>query len=304
MEFNLVQNQESFEEINLLEICKLLWEKKLRIFLTTIFFSIISFSSSLFITDLYKSSSLVAVLESQNSSGLSSITSEFGGLAAIAGISLPSSGEKNKSSLAIETIKSRKFFRHIVTKYDLLPKILKSDSDVAKISKMGPNYLKAHNIFLKELLEISEDNKTKYLLISISHQSPEFAESLLSIIIKEVNAITKEFDLNESSRALDYLNNLLPVTQVEGIKKSINSLIENQLETQMLASIQDDYILRVLDPPFIPESINSPNRIIYILLGGIIGFILSVMSLFLTNINNSKKPDSSISFNEKDSRYK
>ena len=60
------------------------------------------------------------------------------------------------------------------------------------------------------------------------------------------------------------------------MKDSINMLVHSRLETQMMARIRKDYVLRTLEPAFIPEKKSKPNRSFICIVMTIIGFILSI----------------------------
>ena len=60
-----------------------------------------------------------------------------------------------------------------------------------------------------------------------------------------------------------------------------NNLIEGQLKTVALANIKDDYLVTIIDPPFIPEVKSEPSRALICVLITLIGFVFSIcISLF------------------------
>ena len=66
-------------------------------------------------------------------------------------------------------------------------------------------------------------------------------------------------------------------TSLVDIRESIHKLIEVQLETQMLAKINEDYILVEIDPPFIPEKKSKPSRAPIVFFATMLGGLLSVI---------------------------
>ena len=119
--------------------------------------------------------------------------------------------------------------------------------------------------------------------------SPNYAFNLLNLIINELNETSREKDLAESNRALEYLENQLSITQQKDIRNSINKLIEAQLETQMLTNIRNEYLLKPLDMPYIPEIKSSPGRAIICIVITFIGFILSIVAVLIRNYVSFKK---------------
>ena len=92
------------DEIDLKEIFDVLWAAKKLIIQITAIFAVASVTYSLLLTNYYKSESLLIARNASESQGLS----QYSGLAAMAGINLPSSGE-DRTAQTIELIKSRSF---------------------------------------------------------------------------------------------------------------------------------------------------------------------------------------------------
>ena len=112
---------------------------------------------------------------------------------------------------------------------------------------------------------------------------------MVSIVISEVNKVTREIKLKESNAALDYLKNETSKVTQKDLKNNINVLIQKQLNEKMLASVKEDYLLSIIDSAIIPEYKSNPKRaricILITLLGGIISLIVS----FLSHIYSIKK---------------
>ena len=133
-----------------------------------------------------------------------------------------------------------------------------------------------------DMLSVMKDKITGLISIKIEHVSPAFAHDFLSLIIQEANNLNREIDVKTTTKALAYLKAELSQTpQVE--IKSISKLIENQLETKMMASIYDDYILIPLEPPFIPDKKSGPVRSLIVILSTLLAGIFSVMSVCLNS---------------------
>ena len=96
---------------------------------------------------------------------------------------------------------------------------------------------------------------------------------------------------NESTEALNYLKSQLAETSVLDLKESINALIESQLEIQMLANINEDYILIEIEPPFIPEKSVSNDKRLIVIFSTIIGAMLGVLLAIVREFVNRRKLD-------------
>jgi len=289
------------DEIDLKELFGVLWAGKRLIILITSIFAICSVVYALMLTNYYRSES---VLVARNSAQNQSMLSQYSGVASLVGVNLPASGD-NKAMEAIEIIQSRNFVKHLLTFENILPSIMASKSydsrskellfdqkiydSETKIWKKIPNkngqkkpsYLEAHRVYREGLISISQDKITGFISIHVEHKSPIFAKEFLELIIREANVLIRNKDIEESSQALQYLKSELSKTSLVEIQESISALIEAQLETQMLAQINEDYILVEIDPPFIPEKKSKPNRTLICVLGTILGGILSVFIVLI-----------------------
>ena len=281
------------DEIDLKELFNVLWTAKKLIIQITAIFAIGSVVYSLSLNNHYKSESLLLARSSSENQGLS----KYSNLAAMAGISLPSSGV-DKAAQTIELIKSRKFVKHLLTFENILPSILaaksynnstqellfnqklyESETKTWK-NKLIPSYLEAHNAYIN-MLSIAQDKRTGFISINIEHISPVFAKDFLELIIRESNELLRKKDMEESKQGLEYLTSELSKTPFVEIKESINALIEVQLETQMLAQIHQDYMLIEIEPPFIPEEKSKPKRSLICVLGTMLGGMLSVLIVLI-----------------------
>jgi uncharacterized protein involved in exopolysaccharide biosynthesis len=296
MEAEQMQKHDPYfdDEIDLKELFNVLWTAKKLIILITAIFAIGSVAYSLQLTNYYKSESLLFARTGSENQGLS----QFSGLAAMAGLSLPSSGV-DQAAQAIALIKSRKFVKHLLTFDNILPSIMAQksynnsskellfdqtiyDSETKTWKKkpnenrpIKPSYLEAHEKYTG-MMFISQDKVTSFISIQIEHISPVFAKEFLDLIIREANVFLRKKDMEESSKAIEYLKSELSKTSFVEIQESINSLIEVQLETQMLTQINEDYILIEIEPPFIAEEKSKPSRSLISVIGTILGGMLSM----------------------------
>jgi uncharacterized protein involved in exopolysaccharide biosynthesis len=295
------------DEIDLRELFNVIWEGKKLIILITSVVAICSIVYSLTLPNYYSSGSILITRDSQNSGALS----QYSGLASLAGVNLPSSGDTSVFEV-MEIIKSREFVKHLVTFENVLPSIMAAKSydaasqelyfdpeiydaktkawtrEPSKNKGTKPSYLEAHKAYLNNMLSISQDKKTGLVSIKIEHISPIFAKDFLALVIKEANVLNQEIDIDSSSKALNYLKKELSKTSLVEIKKSINQLIEAQLETQMMANIHDEYSLISLEPPFIPEEKSRPGRTIIVILATMLGGMLSVIIVLFRHYSLGK----------------
>lgn len=282
-------------EVSIYEIIKELWAHKFLIISITVIFSVISVLYSLSLNNIYRSEAIVTLTTESKGSDMS----QYQGLAAMAGINLPTSQKEDKSKLAIANMKSREFFYLLMQEQDFLINLMAAkkfdhpnkkiiyDEEIFDINKYKwirdfsfpqlqiPSLQEAHKYFLSDIFNINQDKETQFITLSISHLSPIFAKETLDMIIRNINETSRMKDLSESDKAMGYLELQLTKTNVLNISDSINELIEFHTYRQMKAQTSEDYLLKVIDQPYIPEYKSGPQRALICILGFLLGFITS-----------------------------
>ncbi len=297
------------DEIDLKELIVALWKGKVTIISVTTLFALSSIYISLSLTNIYTSESLLFSRDLDNKGSLSQLS----GLASMAGFG--SIEGQSDSFKVIEIIKSREFVKHLLTFEDVLPSLIAPMSYDKSTKKLSfdpeiynettkswvreisdntpaiPTYLEAHRAY-SENLSVTQDKKTQFINIKFEHISPVFAQEFLTIIIREANNLNREFDIEMSNKALNYLSTELSRTTLLEIKNSISELIQAQLETKMMASIYDEYSLVTLEPPFIPDRKSSPIRSLIVIFSTLVGGLLSVFYVLVRHYTVDKKEQS------------
>lgn len=301
-----MNNDSDNKELTIINILKLLWKDKFVIVSITLLFSVSAVFYSLSIQNYYTSTALLASTSS-DSSAQSSMLSNMGGLASLAGIQLPqSSGDK--TDISITMMKSRQFFEHLVNKDPLiLPSLMaplefdKNDNvlifdpeqyianedkwirGVKEPYQVIPSIQESHKIFLNNF-SIKKDDQTGFVDVSFQHISPYFAEYFLTLIVDEINEITRFKDLNDSKSAISYLEEESSKNSNRNIENSINALMQAEMEKQMLSQISQYYVFEYIDKPFVPELKSGPNRAIICIVSFFAGLLIACFySLFKFN---------------------
>ena len=298
MQENKMNEFDSNDEINFIEIASAIWREKFFIGVIVCICAASSVIYSLTLPNIYTSSSLLMQAEEQGSS--SPMSSQVGGFAAMAGIEIGNAGGQDKSTLAIAMLESRDFLQHLLTFDGIAEGLLAAESYDPNTKKLEfnsndfdeetktwvrqpgiyqtviPTSLEVYDVY-RDVLSASVDKKTGFVSISSSHISPIFARDFLSLVIREVNYLSRMRDLEESKEALSFLEIQLSKTQNVDISRAINQLIESQLKTQMLANVRPDYLLQILDQPYVPILKSSPQRSLICIFVTFLGFVLSIV---------------------------
>jgi uncharacterized protein involved in exopolysaccharide biosynthesis len=273
------------EEIDLLEVGSNLFKYRFFISTFTVFFAILSIFIALTLPIKYKSTALV--IESEPVSN-----SKLGGMAGLVGIDLGGQ-DANKTAVALQVLKSRKFFYDLDNKRNLIPILFISDWDKENNSLTWPvSYNPKNNTWLpgtkpsqyyvyeevyKKLLVVSQDPITDIISISFTHASPNISKKIVDWLIEDLNTQLKDDDLYEAEKSLEYLSLELNATASTDIRDLIFSIIKNKLQVKTLANSRKDYRFKTLDPAIAPDMKHSPVRSIICISITLIGFFFSVI---------------------------
>lgn len=251
----------------------------------------------------YKSSALVVPNSSEETSALQS---QFGSIASLAGVKIPSSSG-NKTQLIISTLSSREFLQRLLNDENILPNLLavqefdhqnqkvifrndeynaQSKTWIREVSypyKKIPSLLEAHEAYL-EIFNIQHDKLTDFITISVEHKSPIFTKFFLELIIKELNESLREEAQQEAQLAISFLENEMSKAKLKSIQEALSFLSESQIKNKMLADIRSNYAVKVIDAPFIPLKKSKPKRAIICILGTIFSFLLSLLIIFIIKL--------------------
>ena len=112
-----------------------------------------------------------------------------------------------------------------------------------------------------------------------SNISPFFAKELLTNLVKEVNNKVKEREVDRANKSIVYLDDLISQTSMRDLNLLLNKLKEKNLKVLMLAEIDENFILDVVDPPFLPTEKSKPYRALISVFGTFFGFLIGLFIL-------------------------
>ena len=305
-----LQNSYPDDEIDLKELFMVLWGGKWLISAVTGLAAAISVVLALSLPNIYTASALLAPAESSGG-GLSGLMKQYGGLASLAGVSLPGGEEGSRAQLGMQLMKSRAFIGDFVERRDILPELMAVESwdpgsgdvvfdpesydaaskkwvrDVEPPKSPAPSTQQAHKAF-SSILGISQSNQTGYLTLTIDHQSPVVAAQWVTWLIEDVNAAVKAQDVSEAEKSIEYLKQQVAKTSLADLQAMFFELIQSQTETLMLAEVRSDYVFKTIDPAVVPELKSKPNRALICVLGTLLGGMLGVVIVLIRHYARSE----------------
>jgi len=307
-QFALQNNSD--DEIDLAELWRAIWHGKLTIIVISFIFAVASIAFALSRPDIYKATVLLSPASSEGAGGLGALAGQLGGLASLAGVSLGGGGS-DKTALSLEIIKSRAFLENFITKHDLLVPLMASKKwdrkenkliidndiydeknnrwvrDVSYPKTAKPSPWEAYQELLK-LISSEQDLTTSLVTMDIEFYSPEIAKKWLVWLVADMNNFMREQDEKEAQTSIDYLTRQLEKTDLSAMKTVFYQLIEEQTKNMMLTKVTSEYILKTIDPAQVPDEHEKPNRALIVILGAILGGILSVLIVFIRYFSSKK----------------
>jgi len=308
------------DEIDLLELWNSLVERKWLILSLTFMVTLSAAIASLLMTPKYESTAVVYPVTVDSSAGL---LSKYGGLASMAGISLPDGSEGvSLSQEALTILKSHRFLAEFIEEKKLKPILFYKnwDSDLEKwivaetswlsglkevilgkpektVSYPGqekledgePSMQKAVNLFLNQVLSISEDEETGLIKLKITWKNPVEAKIWANELIQRVDDELRHKAIAESKQMVDYIKGKLPTIELQNVRVIALNIIEDQVKKATFARVNKEYVFTVVDPAIVAEKPVSPKRKLIVVVGFVLGLMFSVFVALILSWRKKSK---------------
>ena len=97
----------------------------------------------------------------------------------------------------------------------------------------------------------------------------------------QIDQLMRDQDRQTATKSIEYLNSLAPTVNYEEIKKALFSLQQEQMKRLMMVEANENYTFKVLDSPIAPEVKSRPKRSLIVILGTILGMVLSALGVLV-----------------------
>ncbi len=285
---DLNNNDELGDEIDIKSLLKTILVNKRLIIASTVSFAIIALIYSLTLTNIYQSTALLSPVGDQSNSSQS--LNNLGGLASFAGINISSTSGGN-STKAITKITTLSFFEENILPNIFLPDLMAVktwDEDTNSVIYNSsynvqtekwnniPHPQKSYKAF-KSKLQVSEDYETKFLTISVKHESPHIAKEWTELVVNQINDSFRAKDKREAESAMNFLNTQMALTSYTEIKQVVAQILKQKMQQLTLIEANEFYVFSYLDQPAVARNKIEPSRSSICILGTLLGFMLGVL---------------------------
>ncbi len=292
----------SAEEMSIRDLVIFIWNGKWWVIGMGFLLSLSALFYSLALPNTYKAIAVLAPAEENSGGGLSAMAGRLGGLATIAGLNLNSGNDK--TAVALEVLKSRKFVTEFIKKHELMVTLIaatgwnrESDKLIVdpsiydektkawvrvptEVRGAEPTDQEAYKTFI-DMLEINRDKGTGFVDLSFEHVSPSVAKQVVDNLVSELNLEIKKRELDEARKSVEYLQNQVRSTSFSEMKLVFYELIEEQFKIILIAEVREEYAFKTIDPAVVPELKSGPNRALLCVLSGMLGGMIGLILAFV-----------------------
>ncbi|WP_054113708.1 Wzz/FepE/Etk N-terminal domain-containing protein [Marinagarivorans algicola] len=282
------------DEIDLRELFSILWQGKWWVIGVTLLFAVVGIFYAKSLPNMYKSEGIYAPAQKQGGAG--GLGDQLGGLASFAGVNL-GGGKSNDIDQAIALVTSWPFLERIIEVHDLKPLIMGveawnheageliwDDEIYDPVNKKWlrvpangkgaePSSFEVYSV-LRNMLSVGFDSQTNMLNVTIEYYSPTIAKDWVALIVAELNDAFRVRDMSESKKNIEYLEKKISETSVTEMQAVFYGMIEAQMKTLMLAEVEEQYLIKQVIQPKIPEVKSQPKRalicVLFVILGGFV----------------------------------
>lgn len=265
------------------EMVATLWKGKWLIIAVTVLATGAAAMAAFLLPKGYTAVAVVMPAQSQQGAygSLGALASRYGGLASIAGISLPSD---SSASEAIATLQSDGLTIAFIRDNNLLPILFSGNWDAVEgrwKASEPPTFLGAAGVFRQQVRSVSQDSKSGMIYVGATWKDPEVAATWANDLVEAANSHLRQRAISQAERNIEYLKAEILKTNVVELRSAMYSLMESEIQKAMLARGNEEFALRVVDSALPPEVPSFPRPSILVPLGFICGLFISVLLVMI-----------------------
>jgi uncharacterized protein involved in exopolysaccharide biosynthesis len=255
------------------------WQKKLLIVIATTVVGALFATYALLSDKIYQAQVVVTTAE-DSAEGLRSLLSgQLGSLASLTGLGGGALTGKRAEYVALLT--SNALLREFVEERNLLP-ILFPEIWNAEQRRWEPGWLgrpprvgDGVERFLGRVLS-TELTKEGLITISVDWTNAQVAAEWANALVARVNEHVRAQTIADARRGMEFLEREVKQGHAVSVQTGLYRLQEANLNKIMLATVQPDYALRVIDPAVAPLKPIRPRWFLLTALGIVLGGALGV----------------------------
>ena len=126
-----------------------------------------------------------------------------------------------------------------------------------------------------------ETDKSGLITLTFLWKDPQVAAQLLNDLVKQINLQMRENAIADTKKRIGYLEQELAKTSLQDMRAVLYNLLEAEKQKAMLANVNEDFALEVIDPAVAPQNPSGASGKLFVAFGGVSGCFLGIIVVFL-----------------------
>jgi uncharacterized protein involved in exopolysaccharide biosynthesis len=291
MVFLLPVEEKERPGLGIRELWDLLWSRRWLIIAITALFTLSAVAYALLADQWFKAE--VVMVPAKKNPGLPGQLGGLAGLASLAGVNI---GDKSESVEALAVLRSNEFVRDFIVEKNLLPVLFADEWDSANKRWKStnredwPDERDAVRYFQRSICLVTEDKRTSLVSVSIEWKNRQVAADWANALVARLNERMRQRVLTESEQNIKFLRDELTATTMPTLQQSLSRLLENELQTLMLARGNQEFAFRVVDRAAVPKWRSRPKRTLLVCVATLGGGFFSMIVVLLMRVWRQSAP--------------
>ncbi len=213
------------DEISLIDLAAVIWRRKWLVITVIVLAALMSVVYALLQPNMYTATSTILPISGSSSS----LLSQYAGLAAMAGVSVPGSDSSNPSIKIQAIMQSRGLAEKVIDKLDLIPKLIKEPEKLKDTTPLSA----AVEIFQK-LFSVSMDAKTSLMKVSAKTKDPILSRDIVNTAIDLLQKDLSDRILTASGKNMIALEQQV-ADQEKKVRELQNKMADYQRKNKLVA---------------------------------------------------------------------
>jgi uncharacterized protein involved in exopolysaccharide biosynthesis len=277
---NTAREDANGTDVDLQTVLAVLWLRRWWIVASIVASTAVFAAVAFWMTPIYRAT-IVMVPASNEQNAAGSALGQLGGIAALAGINLGSTGSAVEESLAV--LRSRSFTENFIRDQQLMPELFPKRR-IGTISRWfgrseDPALAEGYRYFDERIRLVAQDRRTGLVSVHIDWTDPDKAALWANELVARLNAELRRRAIEDSAASVEYLQKELLARTVIDTRQAIARLMETQINKGMFANVTLEYAFRVIDKALPPDSKDPirPKKALMLALGCALGLFLGCM---------------------------
>lgn len=270
------------ERDELLELLSILWCARWGILGAAVACGLIAFSISSILRPTYRAEAIVAYADSASgSNGLSSLAGQLGGLAGLVGVNLSS----GNTAEPLGILRSRALADRFMQDLGITGTVANKGRESRAVSDEELSG-RAYERFDRKVRRILEEQESGLIKVRFEWYDRDKVADWANRYVRLANQAVQERAISQADMRLQYLQRTVEEAGSVELRQALFNLIESEIKTRMLASIDSEIAFRVVDPavPPLKEDVARPNRPLVTGVSFVAGLLLSIAVSYVAGV--------------------